>query len=169
MKADLSYEGRLRRVIRSPPPWPSDTHQNMTFRYVPQRIAPQPPSGGDSQDSGIVQSGSPHSTRTTNGRRVNTATAMAVRPTTLENKPVAKQKQGGEKQGWSAGEHSVFNILRVGFRPGFSVFRRLALECTPTSSHCTTIAARSRARGNILQLTQGGGGTKEIGKNCPPE
>lgn len=58
-------------------------HQNITFRNVPHRTAPQPPSGGDSQEPGIVQPGSPHKTRTTNGSRLNTATAIAARPTTL--------------------------------------------------------------------------------------
>lgn len=72
----------------------------MTFRYVPHRIAPHPPSGGDSHDSGIVQSGSPHSTRITNGSRLNTATAMAVRPTTLEAAGAAAGGQAAGARVW---------------------------------------------------------------------
>ena len=40
-----------------------------------------------------MQSGSPHSTRMTNGSRLNTATAIAVRPTTLGS---AKPAAGGQ-------------------------------------------------------------------------
>lgn len=58
-------------------------HQNITFKYVPQFIAPQPPSGGDSQTSGVEQPGSPHSVIITNGIRLKTATANATLPTTL--------------------------------------------------------------------------------------
>ena len=63
---------------------PPSPHQNMTLRYVPHCIASQPPSGSISQESGIVQLGSPHRTRTTNGSMLKTATAIAVRPTTLD-------------------------------------------------------------------------------------
>lgn len=84
-------------------------HQNMTFRYVPHRIAPQPPSGGEIHDSGIVQSGSPHSTRTTNGSKLNTATAIAVRPTTLERQRVLQSGGGdGGDGGWRASECGYF-------------------------------------------------------------
>lgn len=81
----------------------------MTFRYVPHRIAPQPPSGGEIHDSGIVQSGSPHSTRTTNGSKLNTATATAVRPTTLERQRVLQSGGGGGGDGgWRASERGFF-------------------------------------------------------------
>lgn len=92
----------------------SRAHQNMTFRYVPHRIAPHPPSGGDSQDSGAVQSGSPHSTRITNGSRLKIATAMAVRPTTLESAKSAVGGRRGQARGVFA--QGIFRE-KLDFRP----------------------------------------------------
>lgn len=66
-----------------PPSHPHSPHQNITLRNVPQSIASQPPSGGDNQELGSVQLGSPQSTRTTKGSRLKTAIATAAFPTTL--------------------------------------------------------------------------------------
>lgn len=66
----------------------------MTFKNTAHFTSPQPPSGGDSQDSGIVQPGSPHNTRTTNGSRLNTATTIAAHPTTLRKAPVCPRACG---------------------------------------------------------------------------
>lgn len=69
----------------------------MTFKNTDHFTSPHPPSGGDSQESGIVQPGSPHSTRTTKGSRLNTATTIAAHPTTLGKVAVCTRLRIGRK------------------------------------------------------------------------